>query len=101
MRSLVFIIAVAMSLGISACDDDSSNDTAVEESIPSDVPDVVGDSVDVATATLEAAGFTLRIVRRDGEELPATMDFVEERINVAVETQDDGTEVVTDVVSTG
>ena len=52
-------------------------------------------------ATLEDAGLTLRVVKRDGEDLAATMDFVENRVNVAVETQDDGTEVVTEVVSTG
>ena len=44
---------------------------------------------------------TLRVVRRDGEDLPGTLDFVEDRVNVAVETQDDGTEVVTEVVSVG
>ena len=101
MRSLVVIIAVALSFGISACDDDSSDGTTTEATAAADVPDVVGDSVDTATATLEAAGFTLRIVQRDGEDLPSTADFVEERVNVAVETQADGTEVVTEVVSTG
>ena len=40
-------------------------------------------------------------MRRDGEDLPSTIDFVEDRVNVAVETQDDGTEVVTEVVSIG
>ena len=53
------------------------------------------------TATLESAGFTLRVIRRDGEDLAVTADFVETRVNVAVETQDDGTEVVTEVISTG
>ena len=101
MRSVVFIVVVAMSLGISACGDDSSDDTATQATIAADVPDVVGDSVEAATETLEAAGFTLRVVQRDGEDLPSTADFVEERVNVAVETQDDGTEVVTEVVSTG
>ena len=67
----------------------------------SHIPDIVGESVDDATATLEDAGLTLRVVRRDGDDLPATMDLVETRVNVAVETQDDGTEVVTEVVSTG
>ena len=43
----------------------------------------------------------MRVVRRDGEDLPVTMDLVETGVNVAVETQDDGTEVVTEVVSTG
>ena len=66
-----------------------------------DVPDVIGDSVEDATATLEDAGLTLRVVRLDGEDLPGTLDFVENRVNVAVETQDDGTEIVTEVVSIG
>ena len=93
---------MAMTLAISACgDDDASDDAATEESVAVDVPDVIGDSVEDATATLEDAGLTLRVVRRDGEDLPGTADFVETRVNVAVETQDDGTEVVTEVVSIG
>jgi beta-lactam-binding protein with PASTA domain len=72
----------------------------METTVAVNVPDVIGDSVEEATATLEAAGLTMRIVRRDGEDLAATADFVENRVNVAVETQD-GTEVVTEVVSTG
>jgi hypothetical protein len=47
------------------------------------VPDVIGQSVDDATATLAAAGLTLRIVRKDGEDLAATADFVVNRVNVA------------------
>ncbi len=103
MRALVVLTVMAMTLAISACgdDDDSSDDVAAEETVTADVPDVVGDSVEDATATLEEAGFTLRVVRRDGADLPGTLDFVENRVNVAVETQDDGTEVVTEVVSTG
>ena len=102
MHALVVAPVVALTLAISACgDDDSPDDAATEETATSDVPDVIGDSVEDATATLEEAGLTLRVVRRDGEDLPGTMDFVEERVNVAVETQDDGTEVVTEVVSTG
>ena len=102
MRALVIVTVVGMTLAISACgDDDSSEDAATEETIAVDVPDVIGDSVDEATATLEAAGLTLRVVRRDGEDLPATLDLIENRVNVAVETQDDGTEVVTEVVSVG
>ena len=93
---------MAIALGISACgDDDSPDDAATEDSVAVDVPDVIGDSVEDATATLEDAGLTLRVVKRDGEDLAATMDFVENRVNVAVETQDDGTEVGTEVVSTG
>ena len=91
---------MAMTLAISACGDDSPDDAATETTAAVNVPDVIGDSVEEATATLEAAGLTLRVVRRDGEDLAATADFVDNRLNVAVETKD-GTEVVTEVVSTG
>jgi hypothetical protein len=40
-------------------------------------------------------------VRRDGEDLAGTADFLENRVNVAVETQDDGTEIVTEIVNIG
>ena len=104
MRALLVVTVMAMTLAVSACggdDDDSSDDAAAEETVAVDVPDVIGDSVEDATATLEDAGLTLRVVRLDGEDLPGTLDFVENRVNVAVETQDDGTEVVTEVVSIG
>ena len=102
MRALLAVSVLAMTLAISACgDDDSSDDAATDETVAVNVPDVIGDSVEEATATLEEAGFTLRVVQRDGEDLPGTADFLENRVNVAVETQDDGTEVVTEVVSTG
>ena len=100
-------MAMAMTLGVAACgSDDSSDDAATEDTAADDtaaagVPDVIGDSVEEATATLEAAGFTLRVVQRDGEDLAVTADFLENRVNVAVETQQYGDEVVTEVVSTG
>ena len=102
MRRLVVVPVISMLLTTSACgDDDSSDDATTEETTAADVPDVIGDSVDDATATLEEAGLTLRVVRRDGEDLAGTADFVDNRVNVAVETQDDGTEVVTEVISVG
>jgi len=93
---------MVLTLAVSACgDDDSSDDAATEETASVDVPDIVGESVDDATATLESAGLTLRVVKRDGEDLAGTADYVTTRVNVAVETQDDGTEQVTEVVSVG
>ena len=93
---------MAVTLAVSACgDDDLSDDAATEDTVAVDVPDVIGDSVEDATATLEDAGLTLRVVRRDGEDLPVTADFVDNRVNVAVESEDDGTEAVTEVVSIG
>jgi beta-lactam-binding protein with PASTA domain len=104
MRALAVVTILALPIMGLACGDDddtASADTSTAETVDIDIPDVVGESVDDATTTLEDAGLTLRVVRRDGEDLAATMDFVETRVNVAVETQDDGTEVVTEVVSTG
>jgi len=102
MRNFVVVPIMAMALAMSACgDDDSSDDATAEQTAAADVPDVIGDSVEDATATLEDAGFTLRVVKRDGDDLPGTLDFLENRVNVAVETQDDGSEVVTEVVSVG
>jgi hypothetical protein len=103
MRNFVVAPILAMALAMSACgdDDDSADDATAEQTAAADVPDVIGDSVEDATATLEDAGFTLRVVKRDGEDLPGTLDFLENRVNVAVETQDDGSEVVTEVVSVG
>jgi hypothetical protein len=102
MRRLFVVPVMALTFAISACgDDDSSDDATTEESATVDVPEIVGESVADATATLEDAGMTLRVVKRDGEDLPGTQDYIPTRVNVAVETQDDGTEQVTEVVSVG
>lgn len=95
-----------MALTVSACgdDDDSSAEATEQEAsdtAAADLPDIVGQTVDEATATLEADGMTLRVIKRDGEDLPATMDFLDNRVNVAVETQDDGSEVVVTVINVG
>jgi PASTA domain len=100
MRAFVVGTILAMTLAVPACGDDTDK-AATTTAVAVDVPNVIGKTVEDATATLEAAGFTLRVVRRDGENLPATADFLENRVNVAVETQDDGTEVVTAVLAIG
>ena len=102
MRVLVAVPILAVTLAVTACgDDDSSDDDDTEQSVSVDVPDIVGESVEDATATLEDAGLTLRVIKRDGEDLAGTADFVPTRVNVAVETQDDGTEQVTEVINVG
>jgi beta-lactam-binding protein with PASTA domain len=101
MRALLVGTVLAITLAMSACGSDSSNDAAATTtSVAINVPDIVGLSVADATAKLEAEGLTLRVVMRDGENLAVTADFLENRVNVATETKD-GTEVVTQVVSTG
>ena len=57
---------------------------------------LVGLTEDEATEAAEACGWILRVVRRDGEDLPMTMDLRPNRVNVEVT---DGE--VTAIVSTG
>ena len=104
MRALLVAAVVVLAVTAPACGSDdnqaATTDSSTAASLSVDVPDIVGESVDEATATLADAGLTLRVLRRDGEDLPGTMDLDESRINVAVETKD-GTEVVTAVISNG
>jgi hypothetical protein len=102
MRGLLAVPLLALTLAVTACgDDDSSDDASTEQSASVDVPEIVGASVEDATATLEDAGLTMRVIKRDGEDLAGTADYIPTRVNVAVETQDDGTEQVTEVISVG
>jgi beta-lactam-binding protein with PASTA domain len=102
MRGILVLPVMALTFAVTACgDDDSSNDASSAATTTVAVPDIVGKTVDEATATLQDAGLTLRVVKRDGEDLAATADYVPTRVNVAVETQADGTEKVTEVVSVG
>jgi hypothetical protein len=57
---------------------------------------LVGLTEDEATEAAEACGWILRVVQRDGEELPMTMDLRPNRVNVEVT---DGE--VTAIVNTG
>ena len=99
---MLVLPVIALTFAVTACgDDDSSNDASSAATTTVAVPDIVGKTVDEATATLQDAGLTLRVVKRDGEDLAATADYVPTRVNVAVETQVDGTEKVTEVVSVG
>jgi hypothetical protein len=47
-------------------------------------PPTVGLTEDAATDAAEACGWILRVVRRDGEDLPATLDLRPNRVNVEV-----------------
>ena len=99
---MLVLPVMALTFAVTACgDDDSSNDASSAATTTVAVPDIVGKTVDEATATLQGAGLTLRVVKRDGEDLASTADYVPTRVNVAVETQADGTEKVTEVVSVG
>ena len=57
---------------------------------------LVGLPVDEASKLAEASGWTVRVAREDGVDLAVTMDYRDNRFNVAVEAG-----VVTEVVSIG
>ena len=48
-------------------------------------PLVVGKPEAEAQTAIEAAGWTMRVVQRDGEDLAVTADFVDSRVNVTVD----------------
>lgn len=52
--------------------------------LPSLVEDVVGMTEAEAQAAVEEAGFTFRVISRDGEGLPATADYRTDRISATV-----------------
>jgi hypothetical protein len=118
-RTLVAIAMTALLVVTAAAcgdDDDAASDTTESESTardsgapsgsdPTDCPPeptdesasaLVGLTEDEATEAAEACGWILRVVRRDGEDLPATRDFRPNRVNVEVT---DGE--VTAIVNTG
>ena len=49
-----------------------------------DLPDVIGLTEADATAALTDAGYTVRVVERDGEMFPVTMDYSESRANLVI-----------------
>lgn len=63
---------------------------------PAELGELIGLTVEKAEAYLGDHGLSMRVLREDGVDLPATMDLVPTRVNVAVV---DG--VVTEVLSTG
>lgn len=126
------LLAVAITLGGSACNDDSptasettggstteasetteapgtteadsdteaGGNSTVEAPEPGDEPTVesatpvlVGLTEEEAVAAAEDLGWELRVIRRDGEDLPITMDLRPNRVNVEV-TDDEVTGVL-------
>lgn len=74
------------------------DDTGTVEEVDADsaMSILVGVEETEATKLAEENGWTMRVVRRDGEDLAATMDYSPSRVNVAVEAG-----VVTEVISIG
>lgn len=75
---------------------EGSTDADVAADIDTAIAALVGVAEDEAAKVAEGYGWTFRVIERDGESLPVTMDFSPTRVNVTVE---DG--VVTTVQSFG
>jgi hypothetical protein len=77
------------------------------DTIPTDPSDtsalqpLVGLSIEEFGANAEAMGWKVRIVEIDGESQAITMDFLPNRVNVAVVTNDDGSQTVKAIVNAG
>jgi hypothetical protein len=77
------------------------------DTIPTDPSDtsalqpLVGLSIEEFGANAEAMGWQVRIVEIDGESQAVTMDFLSNRVNVAVVTNDDGSQTVKAIVNAG
>lgn len=112
---LAAVLCVSAAAGLAACGDDGPRSpsttgpaasgpsaTAPEQTSPDAGPtedsaaELVGLDEDEATEAAEDRGWTVRVVRRDGEDLPATLDLRPNRVNVEVT---DG--VVTAVIDIG
>jgi hypothetical protein len=113
----VAALAVAITFGAAACSDDSPNasidsDTTeasetteapggtaeapaavAEPTVETATPVLVGLTEAEATDASEALGWELRVIRREGEDLPMTADFRQNRVNVEV-TDGEVTEVL-------
>jgi hypothetical protein len=62
-----------------------SEGSAVEGDIDTAISALVGVAEDEAAKVAEGYGWTFRVIERDGESLPVTMDFSPARVNVTVE----------------
>jgi hypothetical protein len=89
--ALVALTALLAATAVGCGDDSPSNATGT--TVPIECADepteeladgLVGLTESEATAAAEACGWILRVVRRDGEDLPATRDFRPNRVNVEV-----------------
>jgi hypothetical protein len=113
LKASILAVPAALALALGACGEDPTLDAALTTGLPStpsvrwcpadegdkgfDTKRIIGLSEAEAESLAGAEGdCVVRVIVRDGESLPATMDFNPSRINVEVE---DGK--VTEVVSLG
>jgi hypothetical protein len=66
------------------CMIDKKSFTNKEQSLPGDVSGYIGLAEQVALDRAVAEGHSARVIERDGESLPVTMDFIPGRLNLIV-----------------
>ncbi len=89
--ALVFLLIALLTMS-AACggdDTDGSTTTASSDEAPDATTDeafdsYIGLSEEEAGAAADAEGRPWRVVERDGESLPVTMDLVEDRLNFVI-----------------
>lgn len=102
-RACVSVLVVAvLALGAACSSDDDGDDGGdgteqSDDEIPADALELVGSDAEDFAVRAEQMGYTVRVVEEDGEDLAITADAVENRLNVAV----DSNGIVTDIKSVG
>lgn len=88
---LALLLAVLVIVIVACGDDDDGSATTEAADEPADpttaeeFDDYLGLSEDEAGERADSEGRPWRVVERDGESLPITMDLVEDRLNFVVE----------------
>ncbi len=97
--SLSVVVAAASVFALAACgsESESTAPASVEggsattggavtgKATPTEVAaSVIGMAEAEATAKIDKAGYTWRVLGRDGQDFPATMDFVDTRIGLKI-----------------
>lgn len=83
-------LGLALGVGLSACGDDAPDEPVATDPDDPEVGEfdeslIVGLPVDEAEQVVEDEGWVMRVAVIDGEDQVLTMDFVTNRVNVAVE----------------
>ena len=90
VATLVLALTLALAAGVTACGDDdepqpAGSGTGSGDTSEAAFSDYIGLETEAAGDLAEENDLPWRVVREDGEDLPVTMDFVEDRLNFAVE----------------